>query len=79
MSNYPHPIIAREGWPYLAGSIAVAIAVTVAAGWAWALFFWVIAVFILQFFRDPPRSIPAEARAVLAPADGRVVVVERTQ
>jgi phosphatidylserine decarboxylase len=79
MSNYPHPIIAREGWPYLAGSIAVAIAVTVAAGWAWALFFWVIAVFILQFFRDPPRPIPAEARAVLAPADGRVVVVERTQ
>ena len=75
--NYPHPIIAREGWPYIAASFAVALAVTFAAGWLWALFFWVIAVFILQFFRDPPRPIPAAARAVLAPADGRVVTVGR--
>jgi phosphatidylserine decarboxylase len=75
--NYPHPIIAREGWPYVAGAFAAAIAVTLAAGWTWALFFWVIAFFILQFFRDPPRAIPTAARAVLAPADGRVVMVER--
>jgi phosphatidylserine decarboxylase len=79
MSNYPHPIIAREGWPYVAGSVVVALGVTLAAGWGWALFFWVIAVFILQFFRDPPRVIPGAARAVLAPADGRIVTVERTQ
>jgi phosphatidylserine decarboxylase len=78
MSNYPHPIIAREGWPFVAGGFAVAIAVTVAAGWLWALFFWFIAFFILQFFRDPPRLIPTAGRAVLAPADGRVVTVERT-
>ena len=79
MSNYPHPIIAREGWPYVAGGFAVAIAITLVAGWRWALFFWLIAFFILQFFRDPPRPIPTDARAVLAPADGRVVIVERTQ
>jgi phosphatidylserine decarboxylase len=79
MSNYPHPIIAREGWPYVAGSFAVAIGITLAAGWAWALFFWLMAFFILQFFRDPPRLIPAAPRAVLAPADGRIVAVERTR
>ena len=79
MSNYPHPIIAREGWPYVAGSFAVAVGVTLAAGWLWALFFWIVAVFILQFFRDPPRVIPSAARAVLAPADGRIVTVERTR
>jgi len=79
MSNYPHPIIAREGWPYVAGSFAVALVVTLTAGWLWALFFWVIALFILQFFRDPPRVIPDAARAVLAPADGRIVAVERTR
>ncbi len=78
MSNYPHPIIAREGWPYVAGSFVVALVITLAAGWLWALFFWVIAVFVLQFFRDPPREIPGAARAVLAPADGRIVTVERT-
>ena len=78
MSNYPHPIIAREGWPFVAGSFALALAVTIAAGWLWAIFFWLVAFFILQFFRDPPRPIPPAARAVLVPADGQVVTVERT-
>ena len=77
--NYPHPIIAREGWPFVAGALAVAIGITLAAGWVWAFFFWLIALFVLQFFRDPPRRIPTDARAVLAPADGRIVAVERTQ
>ena len=78
MSSYPHPIIAREGWPFVIGSFAVALGVTFAAGWQWALFFWLLAFFVLQFFRDPPRPIPSAARAVLAPADERIVTVERT-
>jgi phosphatidylserine decarboxylase len=77
MNNYPHPIIAREGWPFLAAAVVVAMVVTFAAGWAWALFFWALALFILQFFRDPPRIIPDAPNVVLSPADGRVVVVER--
>ena len=36
-------------------------------------------VFILQFFRDPARTVPINPNAVLAPADGRIVVVERTE
>ncbi|HET8584491.1 MAG TPA: phosphatidylserine decarboxylase, partial [Casimicrobiaceae bacterium] len=30
-------------------------------------------LFVLQFFRDPPRPIPDDPNAVLAPADGRIV------
>lgn len=78
MNHYPHPIIAREGWPYVGLTLAAAIAVTIFAG-AWSLPFWVIAVFVLQFFRDPPRRVPAEAGIVISPADGRIVVVEMTQ
>lgn len=78
MSNYPHPIIAREGWLFVAAAVAVATGVTLAAGWAWALFFWLVALFVLQFFRDPPRPVPSDPRAVVSPADGRVVAVERT-
>ncbi len=78
MSGYPHPIIAREGWPYLGGAVAVAALVTALAGWAWALPLWVIAVFVLQFFRDPPRTVPPQPGLVLSPADGRVIKVERT-
>jgi phosphatidylserine decarboxylase len=77
--NYPHPLIAREGWPFIAAALAVAVAVQVFAGWAWALFFWIVVAFMVQFFRDPPREIPSDASAVLSAADGRVVSVERAR
>jgi len=78
MSKYPHPIIAREGWLFLAIAIILAIAVT---AWCvvWSIPLWIIVLFVLQFFRDPGREIPQQAGAVLSPADGRVIKVERTQ
>lgn len=79
MAHYPHPIIAREGWLHIAIAFAVAIGATELLGWLWALPFWVIALFVLQFFRDPPREVPADRNAILAPADGRIVAVEKTQ
>ena len=78
-SNYPHPIVAREGWLFLALALVAAIAVTLSAGWVWSLVFWLIAVFVLQFFRDPARDVPDEPRAVVSPADGRIVLVGRAQ
>ena len=41
--------------------------------------FWLLAIFILQFFRDPPRAVPDDPRAVLSAADGRVVEVSKAQ
>ena len=76
--NYPHPILAREGWPYIGASVVAAILVAVFFGFAWSLPFWLVAIFIIQFFRDPPREIPAQPNAVLSPADGRVVRVQKT-
>lgn len=76
MKNYPHPLIAREGWPFLAVSIILAIAATVWCA-SWSIPVWIIALFVLQFFRDPAREIPQLQGAVLSPADGRIVAVER--
>jgi phosphatidylserine decarboxylase len=77
-NHYPHPIIAREGWPFLTIAVVVALAATsLLGGWSWP--FWVIALFVLQFFRDPPRTVPLQPNAVLSPADGRIVVVEKAQ
>lgn len=78
MKSYPHPIIAREGWPFLGLSFVAAIIVTYLWG-LWSLPLWVIAFFVLQFFRDPARTVPANVNAVLSPADGRIVVVEKTE
>jgi phosphatidylserine decarboxylase len=45
----------------------------------WSIPLWLLALFILQFFRDPPREVPDDPRAVLSPADGRIVEVSRSQ
>lgn len=78
LNNYPHPIIAREGWPFLGLAIVLAVAVSYFSA-GWSIPFWIIALFVLQFFRDPARVVPLQANAVLSPADGRIVVVEKTQ
>ena len=76
--SYPHPILAREGWPYIGVSVIAAILVAVFFGVAWSLPLWLIAIFIIQFFRDPPRAVPPQPNAVLSPADGRIVRVQKT-
>jgi phosphatidylserine decarboxylase len=72
--NYPHPILAKEGWPFIAGSLVLAVAASFAG--LWSLPMWVIFIFCLQFFRDPARVVAGGPKSVLAPADGRIVVVE---
>lgn len=69
-----HPLIAREGWVHVVLVLVLAVAVTVA--WPWlSLPLWVLVVFILQFFRDPPRQVPDAPGAVVSPADGRVIQI----
>ena len=77
MNDYPHPLIAREGWPFLAVTGAAALAATLLGFAVAAVLAWLAFAFVLQFFRDPARAIPRGERAVLAPADGRVVKVEK--
>jgi phosphatidylserine decarboxylase len=74
--NYPHPILAKEGWPFIAGSLILALLAS--SSGVWSLPFWLIFVFCVQFFRDPPRLVAGGPKSVVAPADGRIVVVEET-
>ncbi len=78
-NDYPHPIIAREGWAFVAIAVAAALLLSATGHWLIGGFAWLAALFILQFFRDPPRTIPRAPNAVLSPADGKVVRVERTR
>ena len=72
--NYPHPILAKEGWPFITGAFVLAVLASFAG--VWSTPFWVIFIFCVQFFRDPPRVVAGGPKSVLAPADGRIVVVE---
>ncbi len=40
-----------------------------------AVVFLVLALFVLNFFRDPNRTIPQDRGAIVSPADGKVVRV----
>lgn len=76
MTHYPHPIIAREGWPFLIGSLVISIA---ASFWCalWSIPLWITTLFVLQFFRDPARDVPTQANWLTSSADGKVIVVEK--
>jgi phosphatidylserine decarboxylase len=78
-NDYPHPIIAREGWTFLALALVAAVGLSWAGFWFLAFVAWFAVLFIGQFFRDPPRKVPREPDAVLSPADGKIVSVEKTR
>lgn len=77
--NYPHPLLAKEGWPFIGIGLALAVVASVFAP-AWlAVLAWLLLIFVVQFFRDPPREIPTQPDAVLSPADGRIVKIEKVR
>jgi phosphatidylserine decarboxylase len=78
-NSYPHPVIAREGWPFVGLTLGLSLLLTGLFSFWWALPAWVAFIFVVQFFRDPARAIPAQANAVLSPADGRIVAIEKTR
>jgi phosphatidylserine decarboxylase len=75
VTRYPHPFIAREGWFFVALTVSAAVIATGLGAGPSAIPLWLIALFVLQFFRDPPRLPPPDLEAIACPADGRVVFV----
>lgn len=69
--------IAKEGYPL----ILVALGLTVAAalvGWLMlSALLALLSLAVIGFFRDPDRSIPVGEAIVVAPADGKIVAIER--
>ena len=73
------PVIAREGWSRITLILVAAIAIHYWAGVAWASPVWILLVLVVQFFRDPRRSIPQQSGVVVSPAHGKVVSIETTR
>ena len=78
MRNTNTPV-ALEGLPFIAGAGSVTLLVAFAAAklsvalWPVAAFFFALTLFIVFFFRNPERTVPADEAAVIAPADGVVI------
>ncbi len=58
--------------PLLLGILAVALHRNI-----FGLVLLVLGAFVLYFFRDPERTLPADPATIVSPADGRVMVVVR--
>ncbi len=69
--------IDRAGFPFIGGTAALALAAALTVGYAGAVPLLILTAFFTFFFRDPDRQPPADAFAVLSPADGRVLVAGR--
>ena len=77
--NYPHPFIAKEGWPFIAiNFFLILFSFIFLPKWITFLCF-VILVFVVQFFRDPPRPVVDVPDGIHSPADGRIVKIEHVK
>ena len=76
----PHAVLAKEGSPFIAIAFFVAVFASFFFGVGLvSLLCWLLLAFVVQFFRDPPRVVPTERGAVLSPADGRIVRIEKVR
>jgi phosphatidylserine decarboxylase len=82
-------IIAREGYPFIAGALVLAIALCALSftipsslvAWvrAVAVVSLLFSLFCCWFFRDPERVAASDSRSLLSPADGTVIDIREVQ
>lgn len=65
----------REGYYFGAPPLLVGAAAIAVRWYAAGAVLLLLAAFVFSFFRDPERVVPSDPSLVVAPADGRVVVV----
>jgi len=71
-----YPIIAKEGWLFLAIAFFASTLLTyIQNPLSWIA--WIVTLFILQFFRDPLRTKPSKKNVILSAADGKVIAIEK--
>ena len=78
VQNYPHPFFAREGWPFIAISLIVFLALLILDLFFGAFLALILSIFTFQFFRDPKRSGPNDDSVITSPADGRVIFIGKS-
>lgn len=78
MATYRYPLFAREGRPYLALAVGVALTLHLVS-WKLAVPAWLACVWLVFVFRDPPRTIPSAPLAIVSPVDGKVLSVTQTR
>lgn len=75
----PQVPVAKEGYPFIGfAALCTVILAILDLPTATAISF-IAATFVLCFFRDPERFVPAREDALVSPADGKVIHVFKVQ
>ena len=69
------PII-KEGFPLIGIMIFITIIAACFGYYSLAIITFILALFFVNFFRNPKRNIPTDPDAILSPADGKVMEIE---
>lgn len=67
--------MAPDGYKFAAAPIILGALAWYFGQHAVAIILFALAAFILWFFRDPTREIPADPATIVSPADGKVLIV----
>jgi len=68
--------VAKEGWVFILPLATITLILGSLKFTALAGFFSLLTFFVIYFFRDPERAIPAGEKVILSPADGKVIQFE---
>lgn len=74
----PQVPIAKEGYPFIGAAVFCTVLLalldfTLATGIA-----FILSLFVLGFFRDPERLGPERDDALISPADGKIILIEKS-
>lgn len=66
---------APEGYPFIGFFMLATMVVLPLGGWI-AIPVFILTLFMAYFFRDPERTIPGGENIFVAPADGKVILIQ---
>lgn len=69
--------IAREGFPFILAAFILTVLVWLTGIAVLKGIFAALTVFVIAFFRDPERAAPDDPKAIISPADGKVIKIEK--
>jgi phosphatidylserine decarboxylase len=71
--------IVSEGWSSIVFCLAITVVTYIFLPPAWSLIPFTLAIFCMFFFRNPKRQIQKERGLIVAPADGKVMSIEKVE
>jgi len=72
-------LVAREGWIFILFFAVLTIGLYYFEAYVSALIAFILTIFCVFFFRNPPRTIDGHKGVVVSPADGRVMDIVKVK